>query len=385
MIVIVMDSVGIGFAQDASKYGDEGANTLGHIQKHRPIACPTMDSLGLSYISSVPPQGALVKGFYGTMEAVSAGKDTTSGHWEIMGHPVENPFPTYEKEFPIELMERFTEKTGYSYLGNEVASGTEIINRLGEEHIKTGKPIVYTSADSVFQIAAHEDVIPVDELYRICRTTRDAVCVGEHHVGRVIARPFTGTVGHFVRTSNRHDYSRLPSKELYWEVLTTHHIPTVGVGKIGDIFASIGIQESYPTISNSHGMMKVAELMGGTFTKGLLMLNLVDFDSLYGHRRDVEGYGRAIEVFDDMLAGLMRLLKQDDLLILTADHGNDPTWHGTDHTRERVPLLGYYKGIAGPIPIGHRKTFSDLGQSILDNFNCPRGKYGESFMHLLKP
>lgn len=378
IIVIVMDSVGIGHGPDAAAFDDEGANTLGHIDESvGPIACPTLYSLGLGRIADLrAPLDIDVRGLYGRMKEASRGKDTTSGHWEMLGHPVEDPFPTFYEGFPKALMDTFREKTGYDFLGNEVASGTEIIERLGPAHMESGKPIVYTSADSVFQIAAHEDVIPLDELYRICQITRDQVCVGDYNVGRIIARPFVGKPGHFVRTSNRHDYSRMPTMTLYSSILQEHGIPTVGVGKIGDIFARVGFDESHPNQSNSHGMNQVAALLASSFKRGFMMVNLVDFDSLYGHRRNTEGYKREIEYFDYQLKGLLPLLEEDDLLLITADHGNDPTWKGTDHTREMVPLLGYSPFLQGAIDLGDRDTFSDLGQTILDNWGLV-GDFGQ--------
>ena len=381
IIILVMDSVGIGHAPDAAKFNDEGANTLGHIEATAGlIHCPTLRSLGLANIADIKIDETPVMGAYGKMEEVSTGKDTTSGHWEMMGHPVTVPFPTFYDGFPKELMDTFTKETGYGYLGNEVASGTEIIERLGVEHMKTGKPIVYTSADSVFQIAAHEDVIPLGDLYRMCEITRNKVCVGDYYVGRIIARPFVGKPGHFVRTSNRHDYSRMPEHRMVQQELQAAQIPTVAVGKIGDIYAHVGWDESYPTKSNAHGMNVVPYLLGSSFESGLMMVNLVEFDSLYGHRRNVEGYKRAIEDFDYQLSGLLPLLKDDDLLIITADHGNDPTWHGTDHTREHVPLLAYSPRMKGAIDLGLRHSFGDIGQTILANFGLSPYAVGTSFL-----
>lgn len=381
IIILVMDSVGIGHAPDAAKFNDEGSNTLGHIEATAGlIHCPTLRSLGLANIADIKTDETPVMGAYGKMEEVSTGKDTTSGHWEMMGHPVTVPFPTFYDGFPKELMDTFTKETGYGYLGNEVASGTEIIERLGVEHMKTGKPIVYTSADSVFQIAAHEDVIPLGDLYRMCEITRNKVCVGDYYVGRIIARPFIGKPGHFVRTSNRHDYSRMPEHRMVQQELQAAQIPTVAVGKIGDIYAHVGWDESYPTKSNAHGMNVVPYLLGSSFKRGLMMVNLVEFDSLYGHRRNVEGYKRAIEDFDYQLSGLLPLLKDDDLLIITADHGNDPTWHGTDHTREHVPLLAYSPSTKGAIDLGLRHSFGDIGQTVLANFGLSPYVVGTSFL-----
>lgn len=381
IIILVMDSVGIGHAPDAAKFNDEGSNTLGHIEATAGlIHCPTLRSLGLANIADIKTDETPVMGAYGKMEEVSTGKDTTSGHWEMMGHPVTVPFPTFYDGFPKELMDTFTKETGYGYLGNEVASGTEIIERLGVEHIKTGKPIVYTSADSVFQIAAHEDVISLEDLYRMCEITRNKVCVGDYYVGRIIARPFIGKPGHFVRTSNRHDYSRMPEHRMVQQELQAAQIPTVAVGKIGDIYAHVGWDESYPTKSNAHGMNVVPYLLGSSFERGLMMVNLVEFDSLYGHRRNVEGYKRAIEDFDYQLSGLLPLLKDDDLLIITADHGNDPTWHGTDHTREHVPLLAYSPSMKEAIDLGLRHSFGDIGQTVLANFGLSPYAVGTSFL-----
>ena len=381
IIILVMDSVGIGHAPDAAKFNDEGSNTLGHIEATAGlIHCPTLRSLGLANIADIKTDETPVMGAYGKMEEVSTGKDTTSGHWEMMGHPVTVPFPTFYDGFPKELMDTFTKETGYGYLGNEVASGTEIIERLGVEHMKTGKPIVYTSADSVFQIAAHEDVIPLEDLYRMCEITRNKVCVGDYYVGRIIARPFIGKPGHFVRTSNRHDYSRMPEHRMVQQELQAAQIPTIAVGKIGDIYAHVGWDESYPTKSNAHGMNVVPYLLGSSFERGLMMVNLVEFDSLYGHRRNVEGYKRAIEDFDYQLSGLLPLLKDDDLLIITADHGNDPTWHGTDHTREHVPLLAYSPSMKEAIDLGLRHSFGDIGQTVLANFGLSPYAVGTSFL-----
>ena len=403
IITIVTDSVGIGHSPEAERFGDMGANTLGHIEEAvGPLQIPNLRKLGIGKIADITPQQDTVVGAFGRMHEQSTGKDTTSGHWEMMGHPVKVPFPTFYDGFPKDLMDTFTKETGYEFLGNEAASGTEIIERLGEEHMRTGKPIVYTSADSVFQIAAHERIIPLDDLYKMCQITRDRVCVGDYYVGRIIARPFVGEPGHFVRTSNRHDYSRLPEGRFVLQALQDAKVPTIGVGKIGDIYAHIGLDESYPTKSNSHGMNLVAALLGhsvdgthrmhsasdamseGTFTHGYMMVNLVEFDSLYGHRRDVQGYGRELEMFDYQLGGLLELLKEDDLLLITADHGNDPTWKGTDHTRELVPILAYSPSFIGPIELGDRRSFADIGQTILDNFGVTESFVGETFLSALK-
>ena len=402
IITIVTDSVGIGHSPDAERFGDTGANTLGHIEEAGgPLQIPNLRKLGIGRIADITPQQDTVVGAFGRMHEQSTGKDTTSGHWEMMGHPVKVPFPTFYDGFPQALMDTFTKETGYGFLGNEAASGTEIIERLGEEHMRTGKLIVYTSADSVFQIAAHESIIPLEDLYKMCQITRERVCIGNYYVGRIIARPFVGEPGRFVRTSNRHDYSRLPEGRFVLQALQDAKVPTIGVGKIGDIYAHIGLDQSFPTKSNSHGMNLVAALLGhtadgthsmqdtsdttleGRFTHGYMMVNLVEFDSLYGHRRDVQGYGRELELFDYQLGGLLELLTKDDLLLITADHGNDPTWKGTDHTRELVPLLAYSPAFTGPIDLGDRRSFADIGQTILENFGITESFVGESFLQLL--
>ena len=324
-------------------------------------------------------------GSYGRMREISNGKDTTSGHWEFMGNPVENPFPVFYDAFPQDLLDTFTKKTGHGWLGNEVASGTEIIARLGPEHIQTKKPIVYTSADSVFQIAAHTDVIPLEELYRICEVTRKEVCVGPYEVGRVIARPFVGEPGNFVRTGDRQDYSRLPERKMAFSYLKEKGYEVIGVGKIGDIYAHIDLTESYHTANNREDMdFLIRELKRHRDKEGLLMANFVDFDSMYGHRRNAQGYAQCLEDFDAMLGELLPLLQDDELVMITSDHGNDPTMSGTDHTREEVPLVAYSPGLTESTDLGTRKTFADLGQTIMDNFDAGKLPFGTSFLNDLK-
>lgn len=385
IIVIVMDSVGAGDAPDAAKFGDAGADTYGHIDAAVPLAVPNLRRLGLGEVAHIHSVPADVVGAYGLMQEISAGKDTTSGHWEFMGNPVDNPFPTFPDAFPKELMDLFTAKTGYGYIGNEVASGTEIIERLGPDHFRTKQPIVYTSADSVFQIAAHNDVIPLEELYRICDITRREVCVGPYEVGRIIARPFIGEQGHFVRTGDRRDYSRLPKRKMVFEYLKEEGFCVVGVGKIGDIYAHIGLTESYHTSNNGEDMAELTkQLLAHRRDKGLLMANFVDFDSQYGHRRDVAGYAKCIEDFDAALGEFLPQLQDDELLVITADHGNDPTWRGTDHTRERVPLLLYSPAFTAAADVGIRQTYADLGMTIMDNFGVTGLEFGTSFLSELR-
>lgn len=385
IVVIVMDSVGAGDAPDAAKFGDAGADTYGHIDAHVPLAVPNLRRLGLGKVAHIHEVPTDIVGSYGLMQEVSAGKDTTSGHWEFMGNPVDNPFPTFPDAFPKDLMDLFSAKTGYGYIGNEIASGTEIIERLGPEHFRTKLPIVYTSADSVFQIAAHNDVIPLDELYRICDITRREVCVGPYEVGRIIARPFIGEPGHFVRTGDRRDYSRLPKRKMVFEYLKEAGHCVVGVGKIGDIYAHIGLTESYHTANNGEDMAELTkQLLAHRQDTGLLIANFVDFDSQYGHRRNVTGYAQCIEDFDTALGQFLPLLQDDELLVITADHGNDPTWHGTDHTRERVPLLLYSPAFTQPVDVGLRQTYADLGMTIMDNFGIQGLEFGTSFLSELR-
>lgn len=385
IVLLIMDSVGAGQAPDANRFGDEGANTLQHIDEYvQGMNLPHLFSLGLGNILPFQKNhGTIVQGAWGKMQEISAGKDTTSGHWEMMGHPIDTPFPVFPHAFPEELMERFIEKTGHGYLGNEVASGTEIIERLGKEHLATGHPIVYTSADSVFQIAAHEDILPLKELYRICEITRNEVCVGPYEVGRIIARPFIGELGSFVRTANRHDYSRMPNHDMVFTYLQKAGYAVHGFGKIGDIYAHVDLTTSTPTKSNHDGMTVLRNTLATCQDSGLYMINLVDFDSLYGHRRDPAGYAARLEELDRDLALLIKETGPEDLLLLTADHGNDPTFTGTDHTREYVPLLAYAKDLI-PTDLGIRQTFADIGQTILHNFAIDNTLIGTSFLSQLR-
>ncbi|NMO96914.1 phosphopentomutase [Paenibacillus lemnae] len=383
---IVLDSVGIGEAPDAAQFGDTGAHTLRHILEHNAeLSLPNLQKLGLGNIESLPnvPAEDAPRGYYGKMQEVSVGKDTMTGHWELMGLKVETPFNTYEKGFPSALIAQFEQATGRKVLGNKPASGTEIIKEFGEEQMKTGAWIVYTSADSVFQIAAHEDIIPLDELYRACETARSLTLQPEFSVGRVIARPFTGAPGQFVRTSNRHDYAIKPPEPTVMNALEHHNLDVIAVGKINDIFTGEGVTQSFPTKSNEHGIQETIRLMKSDF-EGLLFTNLVDFDSLYGHRRDPEGYGQALADFDRALPGIMETLKEDDLLIISADHGNDPVHTGTDHTREYVPLLLYSPGLQQSGHLGLRETFADVGATIAHNFGAKPPEHGESFLSQLK-
>ncbi|EAX46602.1 phosphopentomutase [Thermosinus carboxydivorans Nor1] len=385
IIIIIMDSVGIGALPDAADYGDIGANTLANIARSQGgLFLPVLESLGLGCIepikgvrSNIEPRGA-----FGKMAEVSKGKDTTSGHWELAGCPVYTPFPVYPNGFPPEVIEKFSALTGRCILGNKAASGTAIIQELGAEHMRSGCPIVYTSADSVFQIAAHEEIIPLEELYRLCRIAREEVCVGPHAVGRVIARPFIGRPGSFTRTANRHDYSLPPSCDTILDLLVRAGYSVTGVGKIADIFAQRGITRSFPTKSNDDGMETLIKLVTTQSEKGVIMVNLVDFDSIYGHRRDPVGYARALEKFDRQLGVLLASLHSDDLLIITADHGCDPTFSGSDHTREYVPLIVYHRCIRGH-SLGTRQSFADVAATVADNFSLP-APFGVSFLAEVK-
>jgi phosphopentomutase len=375
----VLDSVGIGELPDAASYGDEGSDTLGNIARQVPLRIPTLRSLGLDRVATcggTPASGA--RGAYGRMAEASAGKDSVTGHWEMMGIVLEQPFPTFPQGFPPDLIAAFEQRIGRRSIGNVVASGTEIIDRLGPEHMRTGRPIVYTSADSVFQIAAHEDIIPVPELYRMCEAAFD-LCSRGLGVGRVIARPFVGAPGAFTRTANRHDYALDPKGTTLLDRLTERQIPVVSVGKVNDLFAGRGISRSMPTTSDADGIGKLQAAMAAT-PAGLIFMNLVDFDTLYGHRNDVAGYAANLERNDARLPAVLAALRPDDLLVVTADHGNDPTTPSTDHSREYVPVLLAGPQVRAGVDLGTRQTFADLGQTLADNFGVPALDHGSSFL-----
>ncbi len=381
--VIVMDSVGCGTTQLSYKYGDEGANTLGHIsERMNGLNIKTLESFGIGNITDIVGVKKIENTIasYGKMDELSNGKDTMTGHWEFMGIETKKPFLTFtDTGFPKELIDELEEKTGHKIIGNYAASGTEILKVLGEEHIKTGSMIVYTSSDSVLQIACHEKYFGLDELYRVCKIARE-ICMNEKYlVGRVIARPFIGeTRDTFKRTPNRHDYALSPSDETVLDSLKKNNYDVISVGKINDIFNSMGITEAHKSVSNDDGMNITIDIAKKDFN-GLCFVNLVDFDALYGHRRDVLGYKNALEEFDLKLKELVNTLRDDDLLIITADHGNDPTWKGTDHTREYVPLLVYGKKYKC-VNLGTRKTFADIGATLADGFNVKMPKIGTSFL-----
>ncbi len=377
---IVLDSVGIGAMPDAAAFGDPpGADTLGNIAHRRTLHLPNLSRLGLGNIKPLDHIAAAEHptGSYGRCALASPGKDTTTGHWEMVGIHLDKPFPLYPNGFPREIMDEFERRIGRGSLGNYAASGTEIIKELGEEHMRTGSPIVYTSADSVFQVAAHEEVIPLWELYKICETARE-ILRGPHEVGRVIARPFIGEPGKFTRTSNRHDYAVPPPKGMLLDQLESASVNVFSVGKIFDVFLGRGIREYEKTKTNADGMAKTAAALDEC-PEGLIFVNLVDFDMLYGHRNDVEGYARALEEVDRWLPGFLEKLTPDDLLILTADHGCDPTAPGTDHTREYVPVLAYQPRRPAGSDLGVRRTLSDIGQTVAENFGVRISK-GESFL-----
>ncbi|MFD1449931.1 MULTISPECIES: phosphopentomutase [Oceanobacillus] len=386
VFLIVMDSVGIGEAPDAEKFNDLGSDTLGHIAKEmKGLDMPTMGSLGLSNIREIEgvDPADKPKAHYTKMQEASNGKDTMTGHWEIMGLRIDQPFRTFPDGFPDELIQELEEKTGRKVIGNKPASGTEILVELGKEHMETGSLIVYTSADSVLQIAAHEDIVPIDELYRICEIARELTLDERYMVGRIIARPFVGEPGAFERTSNRHDYALKPFGRTVMNELKDAGIDVIALGKISDIYDGEGITEAVRTKDNDDGMVKLSESMKKDFT-GLSFLNLVDFDAKYGHRRDPIGYGQALETYDKQLPKILEQLQEDDLLIITADHGNDPTHHGTDHTREYVPLIVYHTNIKEGKEFPLRTTFADIGATIADNFNIPLPEHGTSFLNEIK-
>jgi phosphopentomutase len=379
VFLIVLDSVGVGALPDAEKYGDAGANTMAHILKEANPRLPHMASLGLGNIPGinhpVPPSAA---GAYGRAMEVSPGKDTTTGHWEIMGLKLDKPFPTFPEGFPPEVIRAFEQAIGRKSLGNYAASGTEILDELGEEHLKTGFPIVYTSADSVFQIACHEDIVPIQTLYEWCEIAR-GLLQGEHAVGRVIARPFTGPgKGAFARTPRRRDFSLPPTGETLLDVMQAHGLMTIGIGKIEDIFCERGLVESNHAAGNPACEDAMMETVDRDFT-GLVFVNLVDFDSVYGHRRDADGYARALESFDVRLGELMGRMSADDLVLITADHGCDPTYTGTDHTREHIPILAWHPGMKGLTDLGTRRSFADIAATVAELFGLPQRFGAESF------
>jgi phosphopentomutase len=381
--LIVLDSAGIGEMPDAAAWGDAGSDTIGHILDSRNVNLPNLQKLGLGNIrplSNCPPSDSPV-GSYGKCALKSNGKDTTTGHWEMAGIVLDQAFPTFPNGFPPSIIDRFIRETRVpGVLGNIPASGTEIIKELGAEHVKTGKPIVYTSADSVFQVAAHEEIIPVARLYEICEIARD-ILSGKDEVGRVIARPFVGEAGSFRRTENRHDYAVPPPRENLLPLLSEAGFEVVCIGKVASIYDAMGVTRDLSAKNNDQSIDQTINALKGDY-RGLIFSNLVDFDMLYGHRRDVEGYARALEHFDNRVPEIIAAMKEDDIFIITADHGNDPTQPGSDHTREYAPLLVYGKSSKAGINLGTRDSLADIGQTIADNFGL-RLTAGESFLRMI--
>lgn len=379
-IVIVLDGVGIGNAPDAELYNDTGSNTLGNISKALGgIELPNLERLGLGKLVELNSKNPEIIGCFGKMKEISKGKDSTTGHWELGGYISQKQFPVYPDGFPNEIIQKFLKENNLKgILGNKAASGTEIIQELGEEHIRTGFPIVYTSADSVFQIAAHEEVIPIDRLYEICKVTREKVMIGEHAVGRIIARPFIGSNGNFIRTHRRKDFALEPDGEIIFDVLKKNNIKTIGIGKINDLFAYRNIDIQIKTKNNLEGIIQTIENTKME-KSAYIMTNLVDFDMLYGHRNDVEGFYNALKEFDNYLPDIIQSLSNNDVLFITADHGNDPTFPGTDHTRELVPILVYGKKLKQNINLGLRNTFADLAKTVCDFYGVENYLSGESF------
>ena len=379
LFFIILDSFGIGEMPDANEFHDEGSNTLKSVSSSSFFNAPNMQKLGLFNIDGCSVAGDSVDhplGAYGKFAERSKGKDTTTGHWEIAGLVSGKPFPTYPNGFPEEIIKEFEKQSGYKTLCNKPYSGTEVIKDYGRQHIKEKALIVYTSADSVFQIAAHEDIVPVEELYRVCEIARN-ILQGEHGVGRVIARPFTGEYPNYVRTSNRHDFSLKPPKDTMLDIMMRNGLDTIGVGKINDIFAGKGISEFVRTSGNTDGMQKTSEYLSKDF-KGICFVNLVDFDMLYGHRNDVDGYAKAITEFDKWLGTFMEGLGEDDYLLISADHGCDPITPSTDHSREYVFMLAYGKKIKS-VDLGIRTTFADMAKTILHSFDMDGNIEGTSF------
>ncbi|HWP95875.1 MAG TPA: phosphopentomutase [Syntrophomonadaceae bacterium] len=382
VLLMIMDSVGIGASPDAASFGDHGCNTLANTARAvGGLSLPHLQELGLGNIAPIDGvlPSAAPRGSFGRLRERSAGKDTTTGHWEMMGIILDQAFPTYPNGFPIELIQQFEKLIGRKTLGNVVASGTVIIQELGGEHIKTGYPIVYTSADSVFQIAAHEEIIPLKELYQMCHIAREML-TGDHAVGRVIARPFIGSEGNFVRTPHRHDYSLKPAFNVL-NIIQEAGQQVIGIGKIADIFDNVAVNESFTTTGNQDGVDQIVRQMGRDFS-GLLFANLVDFDQLYGHRRDPQGYAQALQELDGRMPEILNAMGEDDLLIISADHGCDPTIdYGTDHTREDVPLLIYGPRFQAGVDLGIRKSFADIGQTVAEHLGLDASALaGQSFL-----
>ncbi len=378
VFLIVLDSFGIGEMPDAAQWGDEGSNTLAAIRGHENFNCPNLTKMGLFNVDGFGEKTVSPHTCYARMTEASKGKDTTIGHWEIAGIYSPDPLPTYPNGFPQEVLDEFEKRTGRGVLCNKPYSGTEVIKDYGEEHVKTGKLIVYTSADSVFQIAAHEAIVPIEELYRYCEIAREML-TGKHGVGRVIARPFEGEYP-FKRTTRRHDYSLLPPAQTVPDILKANGYDVISVGKIYDIFAGKGFTESHPTSGNEGGMAESIAQMKRDFN-GLCFINLVDFDMVYGHRNDIAGYAAAASAFDKRLDEMLPLLREDDLLIITADHGCDPSTPSTDHSREYTPMLAYGHKLKKGVNLGTRSSFADIGSTVLEWFGLDSsGIYGESFL-----
>lgn len=383
VFLIVLDSVGIGEMPDAPDYNDEGSNTLKSVSKSPYFSMPNLENQGLFQLDGIDwydkqMSKDSLKAVIARMTEISKGKDTTIGHWEIAGIQSKHPLPTYPNGFPKEILDEFSKRTGRGILCNQPYSGTDVIRDYGEEHVKTGNLIVYTSADSVFQIAAHEEVVSVEELYKDCQIARD-ILVGEHGVGRVIARPFKGDASNYQRTANRHDYSMEPPQTTMLDQLSEQGLDVIGVGKINDIFASKGITESVRTASNEEGIDRTIEYIHKDF-QGLCFINLVDYDMLYGHRNDVDGYAKALSYFDQRFLEIMKDLKEDDILMITADHGCDPGTESTDHSREYTPFLMMGPAIKEGKNLGTRETFADIGATILDYFDIPSKIQGKSML-----
>lgn len=383
--VIVVDGLGVGAQEDASEYGDESMNTLGHVSKETGVKLPNLQKMGLGNIiplASIEKNGNPLAA-YGKLREVSAGKDSTTGHWEIAGIQLDNPFPTYPNGFPKNILKKFCEGIGVEKaLCNAPYSGTDVIRDYGEEHLKTGFPIVYTSADSVFQVACHNDIVPVQKLYEWCKYARDEVMIGEHEVGRVIARPFTGKPGSFERISDkRHDYSSIPPENNLVQQLNASGVKTYSIGKVADLFAGRGFTEVHPTKGNAQGISELLQLMSSGLENSFVFVNLIDTDQLFGHRLNPQGYAGSLEEFDRVIPAIVSKIREEDVLIITGDHGNDPCSKSTDHSREFVPLLVFPKGIAKEENLGTGKTFSNIAKSIADFFGMENDFPGTSFLN----